>query len=33
MDWIHPTEDRNQWGAVVNVVINLQIVQNGDILD
>jgi hypothetical protein len=23
VDWIHPTQDRNQWQALVNTVMNL----------
>jgi len=27
MDWIHLTQDRNQWRAVMNTVMNLQVPQ------
>jgi hypothetical protein len=25
MDWIHVTQDRDKWQAVVNMVMNLQV--------
>jgi hypothetical protein len=25
MDWIDPTQDRDQWRALVNMVMNLQV--------
>jgi hypothetical protein len=25
MDWISPAQDRDQWGVIVNTVINLQV--------
>jgi hypothetical protein len=27
MDWIHLTQDRNQWRAVMNTEMNLQVPQ------
>jgi hypothetical protein len=28
MDWIDPAQDRDQWRAVVNTVMNLRVSQN-----
>jgi hypothetical protein len=28
VDWIHLTQDRNQWLALVNMVMNLHVSQN-----
>jgi hypothetical protein len=25
MDWIHPAQDRDQWKALLNMVMNLQV--------
>jgi hypothetical protein len=27
VDWMHLTQDRDQWWAVVNTVMNLQVLQ------
>jgi hypothetical protein len=33
VDWVHPAQDREQWRAVVNTVMNLQVqVKAGNIL-
>jgi hypothetical protein len=31
MDWIHLSQDRDTWGALVNMVMNLQVPQNAGI--
>ena len=28
MDWVYLAQDRDMWPAVVNVVINIQVLQN-----
>jgi hypothetical protein len=32
MDWMHLTQDRNQWQAFVNTVLNLVPQKGGDFL-
>jgi hypothetical protein len=29
-DWIHLAEDRDQWRAVVNTVVNLRVIQKAE---
>jgi hypothetical protein len=33
VDWIDMTQDRNQWRALVNTVLNLQVPRNTGILE
>jgi hypothetical protein len=34
VDWMHVTQDRDKWRAVVNTVTNLRVVQKaGEFLD
>jgi hypothetical protein len=32
MDWIDMAQDRDQWRALVNMVMNLQVPKNGKFL-
>jgi hypothetical protein len=32
-DWIHLVQDRNQWRALVNTVMNVEFVEVGEFLD
>jgi hypothetical protein len=33
MDWIDLAQDRDQWGALVNTEMNLQVPENCEILE